>query len=365
MGQRWWIIALGVLCSAISLIYGHFARMDIFPSHYVLRADGDSLDQGHSRIYIENQASSLRAHWQFADGFAFPYVGINWLLEDDLGNCPDLSWTREVQLQFQGVSAQSFNLYLSEFLQSWSHPKDWRSYRPRTVRIWSADAASGKIHIPLHLFDVPDWWYVDRPDSPHQEEIELGQVCRMGMTFGGKSGDKDQIQIQSFVLVGDRRWVYLGWGLMLLTLCLASYWGWREFRQSKKQIRQLQARLDLQEKMKPVPKPEKDWPKIQAKIEELWNDTDLQMQTLVDQTGIPAHRITACIKESTGLNFKVLLNQIRLQKAEKLLLESDEQVAQIALKCGYGNVAHFYRVFKQAYGKNPGDFRAQSNSNPD
>lgn len=357
MARKWWSILILGVCAFLCLGYGQFARLAIDASHFPVRADGDSIDHGQSQISLSLGEQGVMAQWQFGPGFSFPYVGVNWMLEDHEGNCLNLSSVDHIQLQFAQTEVQSFSIYLSEFLPEWSKANKWESYRPRSVRVWSADAQKEELKIPLGHFAVPDWWYVDQSEAPHQVGENLSAICRMGLSFGGKDGEKGQILIKSLVLVGDKRFVLLGWFLFALVLVLSAVFGFREYRLSRRQIRQLQARLDLKEKMKPIPAPEKDWPRIQSKLEEMWNITDLQMQSLVDQTGIPAHRITAAIKESTGLSFKVLLNQMRLQKAEKMLIETSEQVGQIALQCGYGNVAHFYRVFKQAYGMNPGDFR--------
>lgn len=355
------VILVGVLC----LLYGYWHCQTVYPSVFKVSGFGDQNDSGQSKMHWSNTEHSIRGDLNFGTGFAFPYGGLNWSLEDSLGQGLDLWKYRQIEIELLGTSQPSFVIGLNEFVPGWSQLKDRSSYRPKVSRVWPSDAHSGRLTIGMGDFNVPDWWYVDHPNASHDPDLYATRVCSIALTMSGRPNSKAWIEIRSIQLRGDKRFVYVGWLLVILGCLSLMIWVMRELGRSRKQLRQLQARLDLQEKMKPVPKPEKDWPKIQAKIEELWNDTDLQMQTLVDQTGIPAHRITACIKESTGLHFKVLLNQMRLQKAEKLLLESDEQVAQIALKCGYGNVAHFYRVFKQAYGKNPGDFRAQSKSNPD
>lgn len=362
LGYAWWLaLSLGFIGLGC-LAYGFWAEQSIFPSASQFRADGDHVDGGTSIMSAQTEGEGIRASWKYGTGFDYPYVTLSWNLEEAPGNCRDLHFVREIVFVFDQTQRPSFTFFLSELLPGWSRVGQSTSLRPRGVRIWPDFVDKEKDVLSISKLSVPDWWYVDHPDSPHLEETAMTHVCRMGFTFDGKLGEQGQINLYALKIRGDQRFVAIGSVLVMVSGFLVLILGIREYRQSRRQIRQLQARLELQEKMKPLPKPEKDWPKIQSKLEELWNNPELQMQTLVDQTGIPAHRITASIKESTGLNFKVLLNQMRLQKAEKMLLETDEQVAQIALQCGYGQVAHFYRVFKQKYAQSPGDWRLQHKS---
>ena len=58
-------------------------------------------------------------------------------------------------------------------------------------------------------------------------------------------------------------------------------------------------------------------------------------------------------KNVTGISFKSYLNQVRINHAEKLLTTTGRSVTQIALDCGYNNVAYFINVYKQIKGKTP------------
>lgn len=67
-------------------------------------------------------------------------------------------------------------------------------------------------------------------------------------------------------------------------------------------------------------------------------------------------------KESTGLSFSQALNNLRIDAAIKKLVESDEQVTQIAYSVGYDNFHTFLAAFKRATGKTPSDLRSRSQS---
>lgn len=58
-----------------------------------------------------------------------------------------------------------------------------------------------------------------------------------------------------------------------------------------------------------------------------------------------------------NLSFRVLLNQVRFERACELLQESDVTVEQIALLLGFSDPANFSRAFRRAIGVPPSDYR--------
>ncbi len=62
-------------------------------------------------------------------------------------------------------------------------------------------------------------------------------------------------------------------------------------------------------------------------------------------------------KETMGMGFIAYLNDYRLEIAAKMLLESSENVLEIAEQCGFDNLSYFNRCFKRKYGMTPGKYR--------
>jgi AraC-like DNA-binding protein len=56
---------------------------------------------------------------------------------------------------------------------------------------------------------------------------------------------------------------------------------------------------------------------------------------------------------------KKWINEQRLAHARMLLQHTDKQVSEIALECGFENIPHFIRIFKQEYGTTPNTHRAK------
>ncbi len=61
----------------------------------------------------------------------------------------------------------------------------------------------------------------------------------------------------------------------------------------------------------------------------------------------------------TGLTVFELLNQIRMEEAEMLLLYSDLRISEIAEKCGFENMGYFIKKFKAVFGTTPTAYKKE------
>lgn len=60
----------------------------------------------------------------------------------------------------------------------------------------------------------------------------------------------------------------------------------------------------------------------------------------------------------TGKTFPELLNELRIGRACRLLLEEDRNIAEVAYACGFTNLSNFNRQFRRLKGANPRQYRA-------
>jgi AraC-like DNA-binding protein len=63
------------------------------------------------------------------------------------------------------------------------------------------------------------------------------------------------------------------------------------------------------------------------------------------------------IKRHTGYSFIDSLNEIRLGHVSRMLIDTNQTVAEVAFKCGFNNMANFNRIFKSKKGLTPKEFR--------
>lgn len=93
-------------------------------------------------------------------------------------------------------------------------------------------------------------------------------------------------------------------------------------------------------------------------LEERYTDP-LQIKDLAAIAELSYRRYTALFKERKGETVNTYLNRLRVEFAKKRLLET-ENVLYSALEAGFGDLSHFYRVFRNATGKTPKQFVAEN-----
>lgn len=67
--------------------------------------------------------------------------------------------------------------------------------------------------------------------------------------------------------------------------------------------------------------------------------------------------LTRSFRNVTGFSVVEYMTYIRIQKAQQLLRESDRAITEIADLCGFGNITYFEKVFKEATGQTPVQYR--------
>ncbi len=81
---------------------------------------------------------------------------------------------------------------------------------------------------------------------------------------------------------------------------------------------------------------------------------------VADAMELNVDQISTRVQVSTGLSFRQLLNESRLETASRLLKDTDIEIARIAEKTGFATVQHFSRVFSTINGVSPRKFRQKS-----
>jgi AraC-like DNA-binding protein len=83
----------------------------------------------------------------------------------------------------------------------------------------------------------------------------------------------------------------------------------------------------------------------------------ITIDTIADHIGISYSYLRKLYKESTGQNLSDYLNQLRIQKAKQLLLETNYSVKEIVSMCGYNHERSFFRSFTQLEGVSPSKYK--------
>lgn len=78
---------------------------------------------------------------------------------------------------------------------------------------------------------------------------------------------------------------------------------------------------------------------------------------LARQLGISMYYMCHLFKQATGITMQDYRNALRLFKAKRLLIETNDKIADIAGCCGYGDASYFTRAFKHAERMSPSLYR--------
>lgn len=81
---------------------------------------------------------------------------------------------------------------------------------------------------------------------------------------------------------------------------------------------------------------------------------------IAHELGLSTRTLSRRLSEE-GVTLPALIEAVRMEKAELLLVNSDIQVAKVGQQLGYAETAAFSRAFKRHTGKSPSDVRATKN----
>lgn len=88
----------------------------------------------------------------------------------------------------------------------------------------------------------------------------------------------------------------------------------------------------------------------------------LSAADIAAQLGMTESRFSRFFRRATGNTFTDFVNQVRVNRACQLLMESDRYISQICYEVGFNNVANFNRRFLDIKGMTPSEFRRQVES---
>lgn len=79
----------------------------------------------------------------------------------------------------------------------------------------------------------------------------------------------------------------------------------------------------------------------------------LTLSKTANHVGISASYLRHLLLKETGYGFSAHLQQIRIEQAKKLIVESPGNIKSIATECGFNSMAFFYKTFKRLAGTTP------------
>lgn len=82
-----------------------------------------------------------------------------------------------------------------------------------------------------------------------------------------------------------------------------------------------------------------------------------------DKANLSPSYFSDLIRKETGTNPKDFISLFMIEEAKRRLLETDDDISEIAYRFGFEYPAHFTRMFKRMAGMTPKEYRLNNNLN--
>lgn len=89
--------------------------------------------------------------------------------------------------------------------------------------------------------------------------------------------------------------------------------------------------------------------------------SEITLKDIASHFNFSPSYISRLFKKTTGVSFRHYLIKYRLKKAQKLLIHSDQLIADISDQVGFSEPAYFSRTFKKEFQITPAQYRQSNN----
>ncbi|QHQ63230.1 response regulator [Anaerocolumna sedimenticola] len=86
-------------------------------------------------------------------------------------------------------------------------------------------------------------------------------------------------------------------------------------------------------------------------------DSDLSLQKVAEYVHFHPNYLSGKLKEKEGLPYSVFVLKLRMELASSLLMDTNDKIQDIALRCGFNDSNYFNRMFRREYHISPEQYR--------
>ncbi|QBI01719.1 helix-turn-helix domain-containing protein [Pseudoduganella albidiflava] len=289
------------------------------------------------------------------------------LLFTDRNRKPALfDWSRFGKISFEArcFPAGTIRVGLTTFDDKLSKPEDLMTYRPPGAYI-KCNQDGARVELDLAHLTIPDWWVDMNKLNQSDLGYSLAKVAQIefGTSNASPVGTLSRIEIGGIEL-HERKYGYLYLLAALLILAWTGFAFWFAKQYALALANDLRARMqkDLPlvayQQLALEPHREREKSAILRLLATRYADPELDMETVVSETGVNRNKVNDILKKEMGYTFVGYLNKLRLTEASRLLVENTSaSIAEIAYSVGYKNSSYFNKLFKEEYECTPKAFR--------
>ncbi len=100
--------------------------------------------------------------------------------------------------------------------------------------------------------------------------------------------------------------------------------------------------------------------KVHELVEENLDNSDYNNEILCQDLGVSYSYLYRKVKSITGTSPSDFVQTFRLKKAALMLIETDDNISEVAFKVGYNDALYFSKCFKKHFGESPSVFLKRS-----
>lgn len=317
---------------------------------------------GNSLINIfKLDSSGATLQYTLQEKLQYPYAGLKLILKKD-SLYKDLSGYDYFSIDLSLKTQQEIGVYFHTIIPGFTNEADVRSYL-YLLKSFTCNLPQEHFTVPIRSFAVPTWWHVINkfPDDSLKKE-SFKQVAEIVIQSGYN------IPLNKPVNFTIKR-IYLIKSISKRVLwALGACFGWllpygfvyllyknlkgRDERKVVISYEPLVVSNDSDDCLE----------RICACIAKEYKNPDLTVSRIATEVGVLPVKMTQILRDKKNCSYKQYLNAIRLTEAKRLLLETDRNIVDIAMKVGYNNVTHFNRIFKEVEGISPRQFRTSASN---
>lgn len=87
---------------------------------------------------------------------------------------------------------------------------------------------------------------------------------------------------------------------------------------------------------------------------------EMTVEDIANAANISKSECFRCFRSMIEKKPVEFLNEYRLKKSLELLSSTDMPVTEVCLSCGFGHISYFGKLFREAYGMSPRDYRSKA-----
>lgn len=339
-------------------VYLYQPDLQVWPNQFPHRAYSDSMfhDHGNSSIYpLSSSTTVLKYAYVLGKKFQFPYASLSFEHKTN-DTLFDLSGYDYVHIAIESEKGKRIPVVLNQDIPGYSRPEDGLSYR---VLVQELEYKKGQrdYFLPLSGFTTPSWWFANRKLTESDlSAIDLTRILNIQLHNCQllPVGTKEVFSVYGVCFKKN----YQPWYISALACLLLYYATYTYYTSRTTAFPKSFPRQELN--IGNVSDEEKQ--KVLQYMATSYSNSELALELAQKELGLSENKISAAVKDASGMSFKRYLNHIRMEETKRLLLQTDRQVMDIAFKVGYANISHFNRVFKEAEGCSPNEYRKKGPS---